>query len=380
MRRFLIGFVILLFEGPYAFAKGQVAFLPFRDVLGEKDLEPAGMALAQYLERDVRLVREIPPTVDIAAATAAIRSTSVLRRDRISPIELKMLAQRLDASELFWGSYDFREERRTIGLLHYVTDSGEVTSSERSSVEQSEFAILDELIIELAGKSLWNLPADAAKLLAARETHSFKAYLEALEGKRESSSREWKKAVIHYTRAVGIDPEYAACRLLRGNCRLKLREIAAAKEDFEAAVREKSTDWVVYNNLGIAVRQEGDVRAAIRQYGEGLKHSPDSVILHFNRGNAYALLDMDAETKDDYETCLKVKPDFAPALYQLGLFYGRRGGEGQSIEFWNRAHKADDSLLEECFKNKVPIDDILVWESHAGRMEPKYEYAEKAIR
>jgi hypothetical protein len=89
---------------------------------------------------------------------------------------------------------------------------------------------------------------------------------------------------------------------------------------------------------------------------------------------------MDTETKNDYDACLRQKPDFAPALYQLGLFYGRRGGEGQARELWDRARLADSSLTEEYFKNKIPIDDILVWEGYPGRMEPKYEYAKKAVQ
>ncbi len=380
MGRFLLFSLSLFLGGRLACAGNPTAFLPFRDVLSEKDLEPEGFALAQYLERDVRLIREVPNVVDVSAATEAIRSLSTARRDAVSPIELKLLARRLRASEVFWGTYGFRDGRRTIGILHYLADTDAVTSSERTSIDKSEFAIVDELVLNLAGKSLWRIPEGAEKTLSARETDSFRAYTETLAGNDEISKGVWRKAILHYNQAIEIDPSYSACLVLRGNCRFKSGDLAAAKEDYETAAMKNPRDWVPRNNLGVACRKEGNVRLAIKQYGEGLKNSPDSLLLRFNRGNAFSLLNSDTETKDDYETCLKLKPDFAPALYQLGLFYARRGGDSQAREFWERAHRSDPSLIEECFKNRIPIDDILAWPSCTGRMEPKYEYGKKPLR
>jgi spermidine synthase len=89
---------------------------------------------------------------------------------------------------------------------------------------------------------------------------------------------DFKGAVEHATRAVALDPGYAASYDLLGAARVKLGEAAAAREAFETSLRYNRRDSTAYANLGILELEASNPEGAADYFAEALWLDPDSAV------------------------------------------------------------------------------------------------------
>lgn len=72
-----------------------------------------------------------------------------------------------------------------------------------------------------------------------------------------------------------------------------------------------------HNNLGVSLRQVGDLEGAIEQYRLAIQYSPDYIKAKLNLGVALGKQGKVKEAVDQYEQILKQDPEFAEAHYNL---------------------------------------------------------------
>jgi tetratricopeptide (TPR) repeat protein len=84
-------------------------------------------------------------------------------------------------------------------------------------------------------------------------------------------------------------------------------------------------NYLINNNLGIALAEKGDLDAAIREYQTALGINPNYADAHYNLGNAFIKKkDPDAAVREYRETLL-INPNHADAHYSLGAALANKG-------------------------------------------------------
>ncbi|HEY1793228.1 MAG TPA: tetratricopeptide repeat protein [Opitutaceae bacterium] len=90
------------------------------------------------------------------------------------------------------------------------------------------------------------------------------------------------------------------------------------------------------DNYGLALFDEGQTKAAVRQYEASLSIEPRDQGTRNNLGNAYAAMGRDADSERQYGAALAIQPDFAPALYDLANLLQHEGRTAAAIADYRR--------------------------------------------
>jgi tetratricopeptide (TPR) repeat protein len=90
---------------------------------------------------------------------------------------------------------------------------------------------------------------------------------------------------------------------------------------------------------GIALGLEGKRDAAITKFNEAEKKYGQSVYISLNRGIIYKELKNLDKAIADYSVCIKLQPDYYPALVNRGIIYGYQDNFEKSIKDLNYAIK-----------------------------------------
>ena len=76
--------------------------------------------------------------------------------------------------------------------------------------------------------------------------------------------------------------------------------------------------WMVHNNLGLVLTDQGRVEEAIAEYRASLRIKPDHWGAHYNLANALVAQGKLANAITEYQVVLRAEPNFAPAHDNLG--------------------------------------------------------------
>lgn len=98
---------------------------------------------------------------------------------------------------------------------------------------------------------------------------------------------------------------------------------------------------LAHHHRGIAEQRLGQQENAIADYGlainSGLLIKPVMARAHYNRAIAYADTGAPSEAETDYDTCLKLTPDFAAAYHNRANLRRHRGAYTEAISDYNQA-------------------------------------------
>jgi len=115
---------------------------------------------------------------------------------------------------------------------------------------------------------------------------------------------------------------------------------------FKHTLKHTSNNYLIHNNLGIALKEQGRTEEAIEHYLQALRSNPDYVKAHYNLSNAYA---EQGKTKKAIEACkqaIRIKPDIANIHYNLGVFYGESGKYEEAMEAFKQTIRIDPDYLQ----------------------------------
>jgi tetratricopeptide (TPR) repeat protein len=93
-------------------------------------------------------------------------------------------------------------------------------------------------------------------------------------------------AIADYTRAININPRYAAAYVNRGVARKAKGDLKGAIADYDRAISLNPRLKEAYNNRGLARQLQGQLKEAIADFDKALELDPRYAGAHYNRASA----------------------------------------------------------------------------------------------
>lgn len=84
-----------------------------------------------------------------------------------------------------------------------------------------------------------------------------------------------------------------------------------------------------------SMKREWDV--AIDFFNKSIHLNPDNPVVYIQRASAFQMLDKPDDAIRDYETALKLRPDYYLAMEYLGTLYEAKNQYSMAVEIYNRA-------------------------------------------
>jgi tetratricopeptide (TPR) repeat protein len=161
------------------------------------------------------------------------------------------------------------------------------------------------------------------------------------QGLFSASQGDYDNAIVNFTEALDIDPDYAAAYNNRGILYANSGMYDQAIEDYNAALRIAPDLAYAYTNRGNAYDNKGMYDQAIEDYNAALRITPNLAAAYYNRGIAYGRKGMYDRAIEDFGAALKIDPNYAAAYTSRGIMYGRKGLYDQAIKDYRAALKID---------------------------------------
>jgi Flp pilus assembly protein TadD len=139
---------------------------------------------------------------------------------------------------------------------------------------------------------------------------------------------------------------------------------------FTRALEVTEGNYVMHNNLAIALEQKGKIEEAIYHYNQSIKIVPDGVPLN-NLGNIYADLGQNEKALYYYDEAIRLRPDYADAYYNRGLLYAAQNNYQQAMDDYTRTISLKPTA--QAYNNRGNIYNRL------GRYEPAVADYDSAI-
>ena len=136
---------------------------------------------------------------------------------------------------------------------------------------------------------------------------------------------DFEGAVLHYGRAVEINPRYDEGFNNLGNALLRVGRIDDAMRQYEHALSLNPTFAEAHNGLGSVLAQRGNVWEAIEHYQRALAAKPDYAAAHNNWGVALARSGDTQRAIEHYERAVALDSTYADAYMNWGNALVRLG-------------------------------------------------------
>ncbi|MHC4738665.1 MAG: tetratricopeptide repeat protein [Planctomycetota bacterium] len=140
-----------------------------------------------------------------------------------------------------------------------------------------------------------------------------------------STQGRFADAVMHFDKALQINPQYHDAYNNKGLALLELGEIDKAIECFNEVLKLKPDFHRAHNNLGMAFYRMGKTDLAIEQWLESVRLSPDDDTSHFNLGMEFIKQDKIDKAIEHFNRVVEIRPYWPEAHYKLGIAYYRQG-------------------------------------------------------
>src|SRR5215470_4024011 len=141
----------------------------------------------------------------------------------------------------------------------------------------------------------------------------------------EKANGDFDGAIADYTRAIELDPKYAAAYSDRGNAKQAKGDLDGAIADCNRAIELDPKDAMAHKNRGVAKKLKGDLEGAIADYTRAVQLDPKFAAAYFHRGIAkQAKGDLKGAIGDINGAIERNDQDFYPRLF-LWLMRSRLG-------------------------------------------------------
>ena len=148
---------------------------------------------------------------------------------------------------------------------------------------------------------------------------------------------QFERAIEHYSRAIELNPDYAAVYNNRGNAYSVKSDFDRAIADYTKAIQLKPGNSMAYNNRGAAFSSKCDFDRAIADHTKAIQLKPDYADAYYNRGNTYVKKDDYDRAIIDYSKAVQLKPDYASAYNNRGAAYSEQDDYDRAIIDYTKA-------------------------------------------
>ncbi|MGO9614405.1 MAG: tetratricopeptide repeat protein [Dissulfurispiraceae bacterium] len=115
---------------------------------------------------------------------------------------------------------------------------------------------------------------------------------------------------------------------------------------FQHTLQVTKDNYVIMNNLGLALAEKGQVDAAIQEYQEGLRINPNVADLRNNLGIALAEKGDLAGAMQEYREALQISPNYTDAHNNLGLALAGERDLDAAIQEYREALRTSPNDME----------------------------------
>ena len=155
-----------------------------------------------------------------------------------------------------------------------------------------------------------------------------------------------KDVLNQSTKLLERFPDSIALHIINGDCNTKLKRFDTAIINYKRAIDLHPNFAVSYFNLGIALQDKGDSRAALKSYRIATKINPNYLEAHYNIGSVlHEMGDLNAAI-ESYKTSLKIDPNYSRAYNNLGNALKDKEQFLDALHHYNLALNLDPDLFE----------------------------------
>ena len=154
------------------------------------------------------------------------------------------------------------------------------------------------------------------------------------------------EAIVHYRKALEINPNYAHAHNNLGLALADRGRIEEAIANYRKALESEPNCAIVHFNLGLALAGCGQLDEAIVHYRKALEISPQVAEFHCNLGIALARLGQFDEMTAEYRKALAIDPDYADAHNHFGVALAGRGRLDEAISHFQEVLKIKPDYTE----------------------------------
>jgi tetratricopeptide (TPR) repeat protein len=187
-------------------------------------------------------------------------------------------------------------------------------------------------------------------------------------GKAHHNSKEYKKAIADFTKAIELHPNNSIYYRNRGQTYFSLKEFKKCSDDYETKNKinldiekakqvseiEKTNSQTAkeYNTLGDKAFNLKQYENAIQKYCEAIKLEPRTVIYYINRSKAYMALKKYEDVISDYTTIAVLDSEKSAIYYnEIGLIYYSLQKYFEALKSFEKAIEIDP-LVEKYYNNR----------------------------
>lgn len=182
-------------------------------------------------------------------------------------------------------------------------------------------------------------------------------FLHNISGASHARLRQPEPAIECFYQALEIRPDFADAHNNIGNALKEQGDLDAAIDSYKQALEINYNFAEAHHNLGIAFISRKEFVAGIESFQRAIKIRPAYPEAHLNLGSAYyAIGDFDAAI-NSYERCLKARPEYAEACFNKGNALKKKGMLDAAIEAFKHAIKLKPQLAEAHYNVGVVLMD-----------------------
>ena len=150
---------------------------------------------------------------------------------------------------------------------------------------------------------------------------------------------------------------------------------------YTRALEVTDNNYTAHNNLGVALKEKGEVDSAILHYRESLRIFPLFSLAHANLGNALRSQGKVNEAIFHYQEALKARPNYEVAHHNLGIALAMKGQVDEAIAHFQESirvypyHPGSHLNLGLALAKQNRMDEAIACFSEAIRLKPAYPEA-----
>ncbi|HVS34350.1 MAG TPA: tetratricopeptide repeat protein [Gemmataceae bacterium] len=174
------------------------------------------------------------------------------------------------------------------------------------------------------------------------------------------------EAVRYYTAALALRPDNPGLYLNRGNALRDAGEVDAALADYQQSLALASQPYAApHVSRGDALRARGQVDKAIDEYHAALAIKTDDATAHCELGTAFYREGRQDDALAEYQEAVRLKEDLANAHYGLGLVLFNKNQADKAAAEYQKAIDIDSDYAEPhvglglALFSKAQVDDAI---------------------
>ena len=175
-----------------------------------------------------------------------------------------------------------------------------------------------------------------------------------------STSGDFEKGILHYTKAIKRNPQLLSAYTNRGINFLQLHRYNEAIADHTKAIELLPRRSLNYFLRGMTYKHAGNLDAAVVDYNKAIEIGPPLAAQHTGLGEIYTRLQNHSDAISEFNKALQIEPDNHDAHHGLAYVYGHLRNYEKALEHLRieRDLCIQKKLLEKAKMLAAPIAEL----------------------